>query len=107
MALDARAGAARRAGELPVRCVANILHGFATMGHHPGAALLEACAAQALKRIHECEPQNLSNILWSCAKLQHNPGAALLRSFEAAAVRSAAAFNPQNVVCDMLRMYCA
>ena len=102
MTLDARAGAARRAGELEARSVANILHGLATMDHHPGEALLEACTAQAIECIWEATPQSVANTLWSFATLQHNPGAALLRGLEAAAARSAAAFNPQNVVCDAL-----
>ena len=63
MALDARAGAARRAGELPARSVANILHGFATMDHHPGEALLEACATQAVCRIWQVNLQEVANIL--------------------------------------------
>ncbi|KAK9831449.1 hypothetical protein WJX81_006122 [Elliptochloris bilobata] len=37
-------------GELPARNVAKFLHGFATMGHHPGNAFLAAYTAQAAAR---------------------------------------------------------
>ena len=60
---------ARRAGELPPRELANIVHGFAAMRHHPGGALLGACAAQAAKRIAEAYPQGLANTLWGFAKV--------------------------------------
>ena len=90
--------AARRAAELPARQVANIVHGFAAMGHHPGSALLAACALQAAERVAEAAPQNLANTAWGFAKLQFNPGDALLRAYEAAAQRRAEDFKPQNVV---------
>ena len=67
---DMRPGAsARRAGELPPRQLANIVHGFAAMRHHPGDALLVACAAQAAERFSEANPQELSNTLWGFAKV--------------------------------------
>ena len=67
---DMRPGAsARRAGELPPRQLANIVHGFAAMRHHPGDALLVACAAQAAERFCEANPQGLSNTLWGFAKV--------------------------------------
>ncbi|KAK9831465.1 hypothetical protein WJX81_008090 [Elliptochloris bilobata] len=59
----------RRAGELSARNVANILRGFATMGHHPG--------------------------IWACAKLEYHPGAALLQAYAAEAAKVADGFNPQ------------
>ena len=68
------------------------------MSHHPGDALLMACAAQAAKRIAEAKQQTLSNTAWGFAKLQFNPGNALLRASEAAAVRRTGEFSPQGVV---------
>ena len=95
---DTPRASARRAGELPARELANIVHGFASMRHHPGNALLVACAAQAAERIAEAYPQGLANTLWGFAKLQYNPGVALLRACEAAAARRAEEFKPQEVV---------
>lgn len=79
--------------------MANTVHGFAAMRHHPGDALLGACSAQAAKRIAEATSQDLGNTLWGFAKLTFNPGRALLRACEAAAVTRAGSFNPQGVVC--------
>ena len=93
----ARAGAARRAGELEARNVANILHGFATMGHHPGDSLLAACAAQAVERMREATAQNVANTVWSFATLQHNPGDALLAACAAQAHERIWEASPQNL----------
>ena len=60
--------AARRAGELPTRQVATIVHGFAALRHHPGHALLAACAAQAAERVAEASAQCLENTIWGFAK---------------------------------------
>ena len=49
--------------------MANIVHGFAAMGHHPGDALLVACTAQAAERVTEADPQGLANTLWGFAKV--------------------------------------
>ena len=81
-------------GRLPGRQVANIVHGFAAMGHNPGNALLAACASQAAERVAEAVPQNLANTLWGFATLDFNPGHALLRACEAAAMRRAEGFAP-------------
>ena len=97
IALDAHAGAARRAGELDTRNVANILHGFATMDHHPGEALLQACAARAVDRIWEATPQAVANTVWSFAKLQHSPGGVLLAACAAQAVNRIRQATPQEV----------
>ena len=97
MASGACADAVRRASELTPRAVANILHGFAAMGHHPGKALLGACAAQAVKRTWEATPQNVANILGSYAKLQHNPGDALLAACAAQALERIREATPQNL----------
>ena len=83
----ATASPALRVGELSARCTASIVHGFAAMGHHPGGALLEACAAQAAARACEANLQSVSNTLWGFATLRHNPGDVLLRASEAAIVR--------------------
>lgn len=94
--------AALRAGELSSRCTSNIVHGFAAMGHHPGDALLEACAEQAAARMREANLQSVSNTLWGFATLRHNPGDALLRASEAAIAercsRSARDVAPSAVV---------
>ena len=90
--------AARRAGELTARQVASIVLGFAALRHHPGHALLAACAAQAAERVTEATAQGLENTLRGFANLQFNPGDALLRAYEAAAVRHAEEFIPQAVV---------
>ena len=83
---------------MSARSLSNVVHGFAAMSHHPGNALLLACAAQAAKRIAEANEQNLANTAWGFAKLQFNPGNALLRAYEAAAVRRADEFKPQGLV---------
>ena len=56
------------------------------MGHHPGEALLEACAAQAIVYIRTATPQEVANTLWSYAKLQHSPGDAFLAACAALAL---------------------
>lgn len=61
--------AAQRAKELPARCVANIVHGFAAMHHHPGDAVLAACTAQAAQRMDQANPHDLANTLWGFAKI--------------------------------------
>ena len=83
---------------MSARSLSNVVHGFAAMSHHPGNALLLACAAQAAKRTAGAKPQELANTAWGFAKLQFNPGDALLRASEAAAVRRADEFDPQEVV---------
>ena len=96
---EARADvAAQRAKELPVRCVANIVHGFAAMHHHPGDEVLAACAAQAAQRIKHANPLDLANILWGFARLNFHPGYELLQACERACVRTAADFIPRNTV---------
>lgn len=91
-----------RADELSARCAANIVHGFAAMGHHPGDALLDACAAQAAARMREANMHSVSSTLWGFATLRHNPGDALLRASEAAIVercsQSAGDVAPNAVV---------
>ncbi len=87
-----------RAGKLPARNLANIVHGFASMQHHPGHALLGALAAQARKQLPHFITQTAANIMWAFAKLKHSPDAALLRGCEAHAVRAAGAFIPQELV---------
>ena len=61
--------AASRAGELSARCTSNIVHGFAAMGHHPGGALLAACAAQAAARMRDANLQSVSCTLWGFATM--------------------------------------
>ena len=88
----------QRAGQASWKsAMSNILHGFATMGHHPGEELLEACAAQAIARISEATPQTVANNVWSFATLQHNPGGVLLAACAAQAVKRIREANPQNV----------
>ena len=90
--------AAQRAKQLPARCVATIVHGFAAMDHHPGDAVLAACAAQAAQRINQANPLDLANTLWGFARLNFHPGYELLRACERASVRTANDFIPRNTV---------
>ena len=72
------------------------------MGHHPGGALLAACAAQAAARMREANFQSVSNTLWGFATLRHKPGDDLLQASEAAIVarcsRAARDVAPSAVV---------
>jgi len=49
--------------------VANTLWSYATLGHDPGAQLLDAIAAHMCDRMHVFRPQAISNSLWvrACA----------------------------------------
>ena len=78
--------------------MATIVHGFATMDHHPGDEVLAACAAQAAQRIKQANPLDLANTLWGFAKLRFHPGHKLLRACERASVRLAGDFIPRNTV---------
>jgi hypothetical protein len=44
--------------------VANTLWSYATLGHDPGAQLLDAIAAHMCDRMHVFRPQAISNSLW-------------------------------------------
>ena len=90
--------AAQRAKVLPVRCMANIVHGFAAMDHHPGDAVLAACATQAAQRMGQANPHDLADTLWGFAKLNFHPGNELLRACERASVRRAKDFIPRSTV---------
>ena len=72
------------------------------MGHHPGDALLAACAGQAAARMREANFQSVSTTLWGFATLRHKPGDDLLRASEAAIVarcsRAAREVAPSAVV---------
>lgn len=85
--------------------MANIVHGFAAMDHHPGDAVLAACAAQAAKRVNEANPTDLANTLWGFATLKYNPGRDLLRACERASVRRAGEFIPRNTVSVALALH--
>lgn len=55
--------------------MANTLWSYATLGHDPGAPLLDAIAAHICDRMHVFRPQASSNSLWVCSRL-------LLRSLQ-------------------------
>jgi FAST kinase-like protein, subdomain 1 len=58
--------------------IANTLWSYASLGHDPGNALLDAMAIQMVERIQQFRPQAISNSLWAYAKLGYNPGKELL-----------------------------
>ena len=57
------------------------MHGFAAIRHHPGDALLVACAAQAAERVTEADPQGLVNTVWGFAKVSFLVHLKLLAAF--------------------------
>lgn len=65
------------------------------MQHHPGDALLAACAAQAAQRLEETSPQELSRLLWGFAELKRDPGPAALAAYAAHAAQCIHKASPQ------------
>jgi hypothetical protein len=59
--------------------VANTLWAVATLGHNPGATLLDAASVQILRRIDQFSPQDISNSIWALARLYHHPSSELLQ----------------------------
>ena len=73
----------------------DLVGGFAAMQHHPGDALLAACAAQAAQRIEETSPEELSRLLWGFAELKCEPGPAALAAYAAHAAKCIHKASPQ------------
>ena len=68
---------------------------FATLDHAPGAALLEALAAEAEGKLPLFSAQNVSNLLYAFAKLEHRPPATFLAAVSRAARPILPTFTPQ------------
>jgi hypothetical protein len=76
----------------------NVLWALASLGHHPGAELLDQIAARATLFLPlSTTPQQVANLTWAYAKLAHDPGPAFLLAAEAATVRQLAWLSPQEL----------
>lgn len=57
-----------------MRVQANMVWAYATNGHNPGEAFLEALASHAWRTLPAFSPQNISNTVWALATLAfHSP----------------------------------
>jgi hypothetical protein len=67
------AASLQRMSELLAQNIANIFHGFGTLGHAPGPAWMDAATEHLLRISPSLTPQNLANVAWGCAKTGYMP----------------------------------
>ena len=55
--------------ECQPQAITNIAWAWATLGHHPGDATIDALAGEAMLRLADFNPQAITNLAWAWATL--------------------------------------